>query len=78
MQTKFPPKHCLTANHFDIEKAYVPDKSPQLTPAIFHSIKFASKSFLLNDQLEFPIHLRYHKPDPDGKGANPVFYFDPE
>jgi hypothetical protein len=28
--------------------------------------------------LEFPIHLRYHKPDPDGKGANPVFYFDPE
>lgn len=59
---------CFSSKRFDVEKPNVPEMVPSHSPVFFHSDKYSSKSFFLNDQLEYPVMLRYHLPNSSDHG----------
>uniref|UniRef100_A0A7E4ZVA8 Phosphatidylinositol-glycan biosynthesis class X protein n=1 Tax=Panagrellus redivivus TaxID=6233 RepID=A0A7E4ZVA8_PANRE len=52
-------KHCFTDAVFDVEQPEFAATS-KAQPVYFHADRIARKQFIIDDILNFPVHLRYH------------------
>uniref|UniRef100_A0A915ENL0 Phosphatidylinositol-glycan biosynthesis class X protein n=1 Tax=Ditylenchus dipsaci TaxID=166011 RepID=A0A915ENL0_9BILA len=68
--------HCFVSDRFNVEEPNWSSSVPKLHPIFFHSRRVLRKVFVFNDQLNFPVHLRYHKSmEKDDKSGSVVQAF---